>query len=68
MVVLVHLAVTVAVVAFFHGIFEVVRQVSPRYRSVAFRGLELYIGLLVAAGLFVFANNLSVIVLGGSLL
>jgi len=67
-VVLVHLAVTVAVVAFFHGIFKVVRQVSPRYRSVAFRGLELYIGLLVAAGLFVFANNLSVIVLGGSLL
>lgn len=67
-VVLIHLTATVLIVGFFHGIFEIARQVSPRYRSVAVRGLELYIGLLVAAGLFVFANNISVIILGGSLL
>jgi len=63
-----HLVAVVLAAVFFHGIIELIRQTSPVYRAVMMRGLEIYLGLLIAVGLFLFANNLSVIVLGRSLL
>lgn len=66
-VVLAHLAAVVLVSYFFYALFEVLKRRSGygRWSSIV---LELYIGLFVVAGLFVFANNLAVVVLGGSLL
>ncbi|MFB6087771.1 MAG: DUF5658 family protein [Haloarculaceae archaeon] len=50
------------------GIARTVEQTPPAYRRWYARVIELWIGLLVSAGLVVFANNLAVIVLGESLL
>lgn len=64
--------VNVAVVAlaglFFYGLRELLRYAPAPQRRVLAVVVELWLGLLVAAGLFVFANNLAVIVLGESLL
>jgi hypothetical protein len=64
---LAHIAAVVLVSYFFYALFEVLKYRSGdgRWSRIA---LELYIGLFVASGLFVFANNLTVVVLGDSLL
>lgn len=56
------------VVTFFYALMELLRLTPDRYRDVFAVGVELWLGLLIAAGLLVFANNLTVIVLGESLL
>jgi hypothetical protein len=66
-IVAIHLGAVVLAAVFFHGLIELLRQTSPTYRRPMMRGLEVYLGLLVAAGLFLFANNLSVIVFQRSL-
>lgn len=63
-----HVAAGIGSVAFFYALRENVKMASSRYRGYLGASLKLYLGLLVAAGLFVFANNLSVIVLRRSLL
>jgi hypothetical protein len=63
-----HLAVTVIVTGFFRVLIERLRRTPPpadRYFALLIEG---WLGVLVAVGLGVFANNLSVIVLGRSLL
>jgi hypothetical protein len=63
-----HLAVTVIVTGFFRVLVEHLRRTAPpadRYFALT---VEVWLGFLVAVGLGVFANNLSVIVLGESLL
>ena len=63
-----HLAVVVAVTGFFRLLIGRLRRTVPpadRYFAVL---IEAWLGALVAVGLGVFANNLSVIVLGASLL
>jgi len=63
-----HLAVVVLVTGFFRLLIDRLRRTSSpenRYFAVL---IEVWLGFLVAVGLGVFANNLSVIVLGGSLL
>ena len=64
---LAHIAAVVLVSYFFYALFEVLKYRSGdgRWSRIV---LELYIGLFVASGLFVFANNLTVVVLGDSLL
>jgi hypothetical protein len=63
-----HLAVVVLVTGCFRLLVERLRRTpSPANRYFAF-AIETWLGVLVAVGLGVFANNLSVIVLGGSLL
>jgi len=60
-----------AIVTVAYGFSALVRRtaLSPApYDRYLERAVEAWLGLLVAAGLFVFANNLSVIVLGGSIL
>jgi len=65
-------AVNIGVVAlaglFFYGLRELLRYAPAPQRRVLAVVVELWLGLLVAAGLFVFVNNLAVIVLGESLL
>ncbi|PSP45249.1 hypothetical protein BRC63_01665 [Halobacteriales archaeon QH_10_70_21] len=58
------LAVAVALVAAYMRVLSRTRGVEA---WVMARSFELWAGGLIAVGLFVFANNLSVIVLGGSL-
>lgn len=55
-------------VALFYGYLRLLVAARGVEARVMARGFELWVGCLVAAGLFVFANNLSVIVHGRSLL
>lgn len=62
-----HLAAVVLVATLFYGLAELVREAPIRHRRPLRLGIEVFLGLLVAAGLFAFANNLTVIVHGSSL-
>lgn len=64
----VNIAATVLVVGFFYALVELLRATAPPYRRPFALAVEVFIGLLLFAGLAVFANNVSVIVLGESLL
>lgn len=66
-VVVAHVAVVLVAAVMFYGLYAVAQRGSGR-EGTAWLCLEAYLGLLVVTGLFVFANNLSVIVLGDSLL
>lgn len=71
-----HLAVLVGVnllalgvlAVLFYGYLELLAAARGVEAWIMARSFELWLGCLVAAGLFVFANNLSVIVHGQSLL
>jgi hypothetical protein len=52
----------------FAALLRLLREASPRRRARFALTLELWLGLLVAGGLLVFANNLAVVVHGASLL
>ncbi|WP_246981805.1 hypothetical protein [Halorientalis marina] len=67
-VITVHVAAVVLAAVFFYAIVELIRRTTPTLQWVMMRSLEIYLGLLIAVGLFVVANNLSVIVLRRSLL
>lgn len=64
----VHLGVLVLAVGFFYGVMQTYVATPERFRRPYGYLIELWLGLLLAAGLWVFANNLSVIVLGDGLL
>lgn len=66
-VVAVHLGVAVAVAGLFAVLFEYARSVPPRLERPVRVGLESFLGVLVAVGLFAFANNMAVIVFGRGL-
>ena len=66
--IVIHLVALVVLVVLFYGLRETIIVAEPpldRYVAVL---AEIFLGLLIAVGLAVFANNLSVIVLGESLL
>ncbi|KAB7513914.1 hypothetical protein DM867_08975 [Halosegnis rubeus] len=67
-IVAVHLAVLVAVVVSFRVMVFLLETTDERHQRAFAYGIEAFVGLLLLAGLVVFANNLSVIVLGESLL
>lgn len=60
------LAITL-LVGMFYGLLQLVQDTADPYRPYFRYAVEAYIGLLLSAGLFVFANNLSVIFFGQSL-
>lgn len=64
----VHLGITLLAVGFFYGLMETFLATPERFRRVYGLLIELWLGVLLAVGLAVFANNLSVIVLGEGLL
>ena len=64
----VNLAAAGLVVVLFYGLMELVRITPERLQPPFMRLIELWLGILLAVGLAVFANNLSVIVAGRSLL
>jgi uncharacterized membrane protein len=68
LIVAVHIAVATIAVSGFALLFGLIERSQPRSRRVLEFLTEVYLGLLVAVGLLVFANNLSVIVLGRNLL
>lgn len=63
-----NVAAALFAVAFFYGLLETLRRTPEQYRRRYALVLEAFVGLLLAAGLFVFANNLTVVVLRRSLL
>ncbi|GAA0221180.1 hypothetical protein [Halobaculum roseum] len=66
--VVVNLGATVLAVVVFRGLMETYRVTPASVRPYYGLLIEAWLGLLVAAGLALFANNLSVIVLGESLI
>jgi hypothetical protein len=67
-VVALHLLVVVLATGFFRLLVDLLRRTDPPRDRVLARLVEAWIGVLVAVGLGVFANNLAVVVLGESLL
>lgn len=63
----VNVAAVAVVCGFFYGLMEMYRLTPGPYRRYFGYAIELWLGLLVAAGLVVFANNTAVIVLGESM-
>jgi hypothetical protein len=63
-----NLAAVVFVVAFFYGLVQMLERTPERYQSEFSLVVEVWLGLLLFVGLAVFANNLSAIFLGQSLL
>ena len=63
-----NLLAVVLVAVFFYALIELLHATQPKYRRPFAYLIEVFIGLLLFVGLAVFANNLAVIVLGGSLL
>lgn len=64
----VNLTAVVSVAVMFDGVIETFQRVSRPYSRYAAATIEAWLGGLLGAGLLVFANNLSVIVHGQSLL
>ncbi|MFC7068966.1 hypothetical protein [Halobaculum lipolyticum] len=62
-----NLAAVVLASVVFHGVVETYRVTPPRLRPYYGVVIEAWLGLLLASGLAVYANNLTVIVLGASL-
>jgi hypothetical protein len=67
-IVAVNIAAVVLVVTFFYGLVRMLERTPERYRAWFSLLVEVWLGLLLFAGLAVFANNLTAIVLGQSLL
>lgn len=67
-IVVVNVVVVALAATLFYAVVELLRATPPPYRGYFATGIEVWLGGLVAAGLLVFANNLSVIVLGRGLL
>lgn len=63
-----NLAAVVVGAVGFRGVVATLERTPPRLRPYYALVVEAWLGLLVAVGLAVFANNLSVILLGQSLL
>lgn len=63
----VNLTATVIAVGSFYVLMQLLESSPAPYDRYMAWGIEIWLGVLVAGGLFVFANNLSVIVLGQSL-
>ncbi len=63
-----NLVAVVAAAGGFAAVLRLLRATSPRLRAGFALTVELWLGLLVAGGLLVFANNLAVVVHGASLL
>jgi hypothetical protein len=64
----VNVAAVVVVVVLFYGLVELLQAVPEPRRRYAVVAMELWLGVVLAFGLAVFANNVSVVVLGESLL
>ena len=63
----VNLLATVLAVGGFYWLIRLLQTTQPPYDRYLSLGVEAWLGLLISAGLFVFANNLSVIFYGRSL-
>ena len=64
----VNLAAVVLAVGFFYALLELLEQTPDRYQRGFALAIEVYLGILLFAGLGVLANNLSAVILGASIL
>ena len=65
--VLVNLVALVILAILFYGMIELTVRAPERYQHTIALTFEVWLALVLAAGLLVFANNLSVIILGENL-
>lgn len=64
----INIASAALIAVFFYAIVEMLKRTPPRYQPKFAKLIELWLVTLTIGGLLVFANNISVIILGGSLL
>lgn len=67
-VLLVNLVALIVAAVSFRGVVDLSRRISPPYDRLFKITVEVWLALMLVLGLFVFANNLSVILRGESLL
>lgn len=60
------LALALAILLFY-GLYQTLDETSERWQPLYANCIEAFVAILVGLGLFLFANNLSVVVLGRSL-
>lgn len=63
-----YLVATVVAVGGFYALMRLLEATPPPNDRIVALSIQVWLGLLIAAGLFVFANNLSVIFHGESLI
>jgi len=54
-------------IGFFYGILLNIKQSPDKYHSKLLVSFEIFLGLLISVGIFVFLNNIFVIFFGSSL-
>lgn len=67
-IVAIHLGAVILSVVIFYGIDQLIDSTPDAYQDLFALGIELWLGILIVLGLAVFANNVSVIILGEPLL
>jgi hypothetical protein len=63
----VHLATAAVAILLFHVLIQTIERAAPPYDRVVALAFEVWVGLLVSAGLFLFVNNVSFLVTGAPL-
>lgn len=64
----INLVAAVVAVTVFYNLIQILKRTAPPYDRFLEVSIEVWLALLISTGLFVFANNLMVIVHGRSLL
>lgn len=67
-VLIIHLGFATLAIGFFYGTIQMLERTPASIQPYYLKFIEAWLGALIAAGLFIFANNLSVIYLGNSLI
>lgn len=65
---IIHLCVGGLSIGLFYGLLEMLHRTPPEHQHHFARIIEVWLGIICAVGLFIFANNLMVIFFGESLL
>jgi hypothetical protein len=62
-----HLATAVVALLLFHGLITTIESAEPPYDQLFALTFEVWVGLLISTGLFLFANNISFLLYGSTL-
>jgi hypothetical protein len=63
-----HLATAVVALLLFHWLITTIERAEPPYDTLFALSFEVWVGLLISSGLFLFANNITYLVYGSTLL
>jgi hypothetical protein len=64
----IQLLTAVLALLLFHGLITTIEQAEPPYDQLFALTFEVWVGVLISTGLFLFANNITFLIYGASLL